>query len=195
MPQSAVGAFMHTPGPKEFFVRFRGTGTWQFLGTCVQAPEPEETPHFIEIFNDYGGRSVPFQLVWDGATCLIPFVSNRMDLNVCRNVRDQPGRFGTTTQVGRESLLDRGSLVIGVTDFELTIRNTYFGTAHQTAGMPAGRKYFSVVLAAYRESTVGTRVEEVAMVFKANSVWSSATGFSLYTEDETELELTTLTSN
>lgn len=193
MAQPAVGAFFHTPGPKELYVRFRTNdvfsvaGTdWQFLGTCVTAPDLATEPKFINVFNDYGGRSVPTQLIWDGSESRVACTVNRVDLAVARNIRDQAHRFGTLASVGRETNKERGSLVLGVNDFELIFRNTYYGTGNATLGMPPGRYYFSVVLENYEEHTTGTRVEDVSFLFRCNNLYLGGNGFAQFTEDPSE---------
>lgn len=193
MASAAAGAFFHTPGPKELYVKFKTNETfgsagseWQFLGTCVTDPGQSTKPNIIEVFNDYGGRLTPIQLIWDGAESRVAVTINRMDLAVCRNIRDQAERLGTLARVGRESNLERGSLMIGKCDFELIVRNTYFGTGNATPGLPPGRHYFSTVLEGYEEHTTGTRVEEVSMLFRCNNVYLGGNGFAQFTEDPTE---------
>jgi hypothetical protein len=200
MAQAAVGAFLHTPGPKEIYVKFASNQTfgrsgtdWQFVGTCVTAPDLSTQPKFIDVFNDYGGRSVPYQLIWDGSESRVAATVNRVDLAVCRNIRDHAEQQGTLARVGRETNLDRGSLVIGYSDFQMIIKNTYFGTGHATAGMTPGRYYFSTVLEAYEEHTTGTRVEEVSMLFRCNNVPLGINGFAQFTEDPNEFPTLTPT--
>ena len=187
MSQAAAGAFFHTPGPKELYVVFRDTNVWQFVGTCVTAPDISEFPKVIDVYNDYGGRSVPTQLIWDGSESRVACTLNRVDLQVARNIRDQSERSGLLGRVGRETNLDRGSLMIGVSDFAFIFRNTYFGTVNATPGMPPGRLYFSVILEGYEEHTTATRVEEVTLLLRCNNVLlPNGGGFAQYTEDPTE---------
>jgi len=192
MSVPAVGSLFHTPGPKEVYVLFRSSafgnaGTdWQFLGTCETAPRPSTQPKFIDVYNDYGGRSVPTQLVWDGSESRMVCTLNRVDLAVARNVRDQPLHAGLLNTVGKETGLERGSLIIGVNDFELAFKNTYFGTANATPGLPPGRRYFSTVLEGYEEDTQGTRVETVTFAFRFNNIFLGSSGFAQFTEDPAE---------
>jgi hypothetical protein len=190
----AVGAFFATPGPKELYVKFAASLTantgagigstsatgWQFLGTCVTAPDISEFPKFIDVYNDYGGRSVPTQLIWDGSESRLACTINRIDLAACRNVRDQPSHVGVP---GSEYNIDRGSLVIGLTDFQFAFKDTYFGTANATPGLPPGRVYFSVVLEGYEEHTTGTRVEEVSLLLRCNNIREANGQFQQYSED------------
>ncbi len=192
MSAPAAGAYFSTPGPKEVYARFRtsaqgNSGTdWQFVGTCETAPLPSTMPKFIDVMNDYGGRSVATQLIWDGSESRLVCTLNRVDLNVCRNIRDQPRHLGLPGTVGKETNLSRGSLVIGVNDFEIAFKNTYFGTANATPGMVPGRYYYSAVLEAYEEDTRGTRVETVTMAFRMNNIFLGTGGFAQYTEDPGE---------
>jgi hypothetical protein len=197
MPQEAVGSFFHTPGPKELYVAFRanqltsGYQPFQFLGTCVTAPDISEFPKVIDVYNDYGGRSVPTQLIWDGSESRVACTINLIDLAVCRNLRDQSERSGLPSKVGRETNLDRGALMIGKSDFQFMFKNTYYGTVNGTDGMVQGRRYFSVILEGYEEHTTGTRVEEVSLLLRCNNVFLGSGGFAQYTEDANEVLVVT----
>jgi hypothetical protein len=192
MAVAAAGAFFHTPGPKELWVKFRssllgGSGTdWQFLGTCVTAPDISLFPKHIDVYNDYGGRSVPTQIIQDGSESRVACTINYVDLNVVRNVRDAVERSGQPNRVGKETGVDRGSLVIGVSDFELAFKNVYYGTIQGTPGLPPGRYYYSAILEGYEEHTTGTRVEDVSMLFRCNNYPVGSSGFIQYTEDPAE---------
>lgn len=176
-----------TPGPIDHYVQFRGASQAVYLGTAVIAPEQEAEDFKIPVLNDLGGRSVPFQLIQDGEQWLVMTTLNRFDLSVCRAMRalisggpDQPKTLGSET--GRA----RGTLVIGSSDFQLILVNTYAGTpsAGANAGdLNAARGFYSSTILKYKESTAGTRVLEVSMAIQCNNVFNPATrGFSLYTE-------------
>lgn len=186
-----MGAFKFTPGPILVYARFRTNSTAQFLGTGITSVEPEVQRYFLPSMNDLSGRSVPFQLVYDGEEHTIPFTTNRFDMNVWRAIRaTNAGAAG----LGAETAASRGTLHLGITDIELILVNTYAGTVVQgfsgTPGVPtvdlnAGRRYFSATLVAGKESTVGTRTLEVAMVFQCKNIFVPSTrGFALYSESQ-----------
>lgn len=181
------GAGQFTPGPIDHYVQLRGEGTARYLGTAVLAPDQEAEDYTIPVMNDLGGRSVPFQLVQDGEDWLVMTTMNRFDMSVLNAIRalqsggpDQPKTLGTET--GRA----RGTLVIGISDFQLILVNTYAGTpsAGANAGdLPIARGFYSSKILKYKESTQGTRVLEVSMAIKCNNVFNPVTrGFSLYTQ-------------
>lgn len=186
-----MASLQFTPGPIDLFCQFRsvagGTfGAAQYLGTCVTAPEPEEEQFKIPVMNDLGGRSVPFQLVQDGETASLVCTLNRFDLTVARLLRAQSsGRF-SVLGIGNETNIARGTLVIGVSDFQFILRNRYglLAVSGLPAGvMPLGRKYLSANCRKYKESTVGTRVLEVAFALDFQNVYFANGDFALYTED------------
>lgn len=178
-----------TPGPIHLFARFRGASTVYYLGTCVAAPEPEHEKSRIPIMNDLAGRNEPFQIVKDGENAVVMATMNRFDWLLLQTIR---GLDSTNTppaaplsgnsQVGQENADTRGTLTIGQTDFQLILWWEYnsipgaSGTANDAAPI---RMYNSVELVKMKESTVGTRVLEVACAFRCVSVYSIA-NFGFY---------------
>ena len=188
-----------TPGPINIFVRFRNQATAVYLGTCVTAPENEEEKYKIPVLNDLGGRSVPFQLVQDGQVDYVYATVNRFDYFVVQNIKNvesgaPPTGAAPNPAIGIETGLARGTLTIGISDFELILTNQYFGTtsAGQFVGgiaasdLAFGRRYYSANMRKCKESTVGTRVLEIALAFECQNVFLPASrGFQMYTEDPT----------
>lgn len=194
---------IRTPGPITAFAALRDTAgnlsAGFYLGTCVTAPEPEGEKFKIPVMNDLGGRSVPFQLVKDGETWLIPLTMNRFDYTLCQQIR---ALDGGGAPVGSETGLARGTLVIGISDFVLCLVNQYAGTP--SAGTFVGglgnsdlivsRTFATCNLRKYKESTVGTRVLEVAMMIEAQNVFDQTTrGFTLLTEGAPAIPLNPVT--
>lgn len=184
-----AGANIFTPGPINIFVRFRASpGVYEssthYLGTCIQAPEPEADYFNLPVYNDLAGRSVPFQIVQDGEKHTIILIMNRFDLLVARRIRNL--KSGGPLPVGTESGLARGTLVIGLQDFELNLVNSYAGTpaaGTTPADLPPGRRYYSANLLKYKESTIGSRVLEVALAVECLPVFNPKTrGFHTYEE-------------
>lgn len=181
-----------TPGPQHVFARFRSNPVAQYMGTCVKAPDPEHEFYYIDVLNDIGGRSVPYQLIQDGENARVVLVMNRFDLNVCRGVRalQAAAGGGLVSQLGVNTGYARGTLVIGSSDFELVFVNTYAGTP--AAGLPLvaaatlnpGRRYFSVVPTKYKESTEGERTLQVAFAFRCENgaLDGGSSGFALYSD-------------
>jgi hypothetical protein len=194
-----------TPGPITLFVRFRTNSTIRYLGTCVSAPEPEGEQFKIPVMNDLGGRSVPFQLIQDGEMWQVSVTMNRFDLPLCRAIRSLSSGVVPTVPVdlntfGSETGRARGTLVLGVSDMQLFMVNTYAGTPQAGTFSPGGsaqadlntmRAFASVNLRKYKESTAGTRVLEVAMALDCQNIWlpdasgDFARGFTIFSEATT----------
>lgn len=175
----------HTYGPQHLFARFRSASSVYYIGTCVAAPEPEHEKSRIPIMNDLAGRNEPFQIVKDGENAVIYATMNRFDWSLLQTIRGLDSSNSPVTAplsgdtfAGQESFDTRGTLVIGITDFQLLIWNEYntvagaSGTANDAAPV---RIYASVELVKYKESSAGTRVAEVACAFKATSVYKIST--------------------
>lgn len=187
------GANLFTPGPINIFTRFRASpGTNEtlalYLGTCIQAPEPEAEFYNIPVMNDLSGRSVPFQIVQDGEKDMVILVMNRFDITVARRIRAiRNGGLGFGAGLGSESGYARGTLMLGISDFELILVNAYYGNpaaGTTPADLNPGRRYYSANCLKYKESTVGTRTLEIAMAMECNNIFNTSNrGFNLYTED------------
>lgn len=189
-----------TPGPIFHYVRFRNASTFHFLGTAVTAPEQDGEKFKIPVMNDLGGRSVPFQLIQDGEIWNVTTTLNRFDIQIARDIRALESGFPAggaagppAGALGAETNLARGTLNIGVSDFELFLVNGYAGTTSAGTGVGAGsaiadlnrvRAFASCNLRKYKESTVGTRVLEVAMAIECQNMFTPTGalpfGFVLY---------------
>lgn len=175
-----------TPGPIHLFCRFRGTTTGLYMGTAVQAPEPEHEKKRIPVFNDIGGRSVPFQIVQDGEDAIVMATLNRFNYLLLQSLRaldsgTPPGGLAGNALAGSEIARARGTFKIGYSDWELILINEYAGTPSAgtngaATDLPAGRIYFSADLQKYKESTVGTRVLEVGLAIKCENIARPGTG-------------------
>lgn len=185
---------IRTPGPYNFWVKFRGTGTPFYLGTGVTGTETEEEQFFLPVMNDLGGRSEPFQLVQDGQEEDIPLILNRYDNNVIQALRalsagygpfGAPGPIGIppplggavggAPPLGSETGLARGTLVLGVSDFALIIGYSYAGTPSSgsfvggVSDLPFGRVYLYCTAPKKKDSNIGSRTLEYALHIKAYS--------------------------
>lgn len=175
-----MSAALYTPGPIEHYVKFR-TGVTRYLGTAVTAPEIEVRPAYINVQNDLGGRSVPFQKVADRKQHVISTTLNRFDWATYKAML--PDGVTSAGAFGADDNTTHGVLSLGYTDFELILRYAYGGTSVIPSDFPVGRRYWSAVVLGSRESTVGTRVEEVALVIECNELFNpTLRTFRLYSE-------------
>lgn len=187
-----AGSNLFTPGPINIWTRFHsGPGAFEttaaYLGTCIMAPEPESEFYNLPVMNDLSGRSVPFQVVQDGEKDMVVLVMNRFDITVARRIR---ALRGGGAALGQESGYARGTLMLGITDFQLILVNAYAGTAAKgttPADLNYGRMYYSGNCLKYKESTQGTRTLEIALAIECNNIFNILTrGFGLYTETQAE---------
>lgn len=179
-----MAALFTTMGPVEIFIKPRINGTlnssWTYFGTSVTSPEVEIKESFLPVMNDLGGRSVPTTQVWDGEQHVLSATLNRFDPDVYAYLRTRSA-IGTTPVTGEK--LQRGRLFIGYNDCQCLLVNSFKGGLGDTGNMPAGRLYYSAKFAGSRESSVGSRVYEIAIILEMNGVLDPATRlFSLYTE-------------
>ena len=180
-------AGVFTPGPIEHYVTLPGGAAPVYLGTAVLAPDQEYEDYKIPVLNDLGGRSVPFQLVQDGEQWIVSTTLNRFDMDVMRLIRSLPSRGpGQAPIFGGETGLARGTLVLGLNDFQLILVNSYAGTLSAGSGaisLAAARGFYSATILKYGESTKGTRVLEASLIIQCNNIFHPTTrGFSQFTE-------------
>lgn len=162
-------AAFYTPGPKDHYIRFRD-GSVSYLGTATTAPEVESRPAFLNVINDVGGRTVPTQKVRDRIQDVVSTTLNRFDWATYKSISGAQENGGPGVLI--DNNLTHGTLVLGSSDFELIIVNSLALTAGTVpADFPVGRRYFSAVLLGARESSVGSRVEEVSLVFECNELF------------------------
>lgn len=182
---------IRTPGPIHLFSRFRNNSTAFYLGTCVAAPEPEHEQFDIPIMNDIGGRSVPFQIIQDGELAYVSATLNRFDWRLLQSLRALPSQAansittspntGGNPNAGQEFAGARGTLALGINDWQLVLLYQYAGTisagsfTNSDNDLPFGRIYSSVRIKKYKESTVGTRVMEVAMILECHNIYDPVT--------------------
>jgi hypothetical protein len=208
---------IRTPGPIHHFVAFRtasGTTQGYYLGTAVAAPEQDNEKAKIPVMNDLGGRSIPFQLVQDGEKWLVTTTLNRFDLGLCRSIRAlEDGTFPVPAPInspsnspgsvpGTEGAIARGTLVLGITDFVLVLVNGYAGTNSSgqfvggigSSDLAVARTFYSANLRTYKESTVGTRILEVAMAIECLPIFDQTSRrFATYAEGPPAIVLDPIT--
>jgi len=179
---------IRTPGAIHLFARSRLISVARHIGTCVTAPEPEHEKFRIPVMNDLGGRSVPFQTIYDGETALVIATMNRFNYELIQQMRALDSNALGTDMPGT-----RGTLTLGIRDWQLLLIYEYAGTLsagsfNGPSDLPLGRLYASSTIRKYKESTVGTRVQEVTLAIECNNIFSlNGTGqFALYTEDGTQ---------
>lgn len=176
-----MAALTHLTGPIDHYVRFRDNSTY-YLGTANTAPEVAGMPAYLNVPNDLAGRTYPLLRINDGAIHMVTSVLNRFDLALARQIRDA-SKVGGLQNPGKDTLVTRGQIMTGVFDFELILVNTYFGTVAATPDLAFGRVYFSTLPEDYKESTVGTKVLDLAFTFRCDNLFDPTTRtFKLYSE-------------
>jgi hypothetical protein len=184
-----------TPGPILHYVAFPqiqgSSGYAYYLGTHVTAPHSRAEYPEIPVYNDLGGRSVRFQSIADGEEWKLSTTLNRFDYQVVRLIRylksgvaitgafPTPANTFSPVALGTHNFASRGTLVMGLQDFNLILVNSYATTA--AAGLPlatalldlnTARGFASCSMTAYEETTESTRVLEVSMAMEARGIFN-----------------------
>jgi len=176
-----MSALFQNTGPIDIYIRLR-TGTAFYLGTAATAPKVTAQPAYLNVPNDLMGRTYPAIRLADGEAHFVSLVANRIDYSGYQIIRDA-ARIGGQVGPGAMPLLKRGAVMTGVNDFQLILTYSYFGTVLATPDLPPGRIYFSSLLEDYEESTEGTKILDVALTFRCDSILNPVTrNASLYSE-------------
>jgi len=171
-----MASYFYAPGAIEHYVKLR-SGTTYYLGTAVTAPEIEGRPFYLNIINDIGGRSAPMNKVGDREQDIVTTTLNRFDYAVVNSIL-------ATGPAGEHNTRTQGTLTFEDLDFELIFVYAAALAGYTSAGFPVGRRYYTSQVIGYKESTVGTRVEEITLVIECNELFIPSTReFKLYSED------------
>ena len=178
-------AKFYTPGAIEHFVRFRD-GSVSYLGTAVLAPEIEVRPAFLNVVNDLGGRTLPMDKVGDRTQHVVTTTLNRFDYETYKYIENST--VGPNGARKIDDAFTHGTLTFQQADVELILVNALAGTGATPSDYPRGRRYYSATLVGGRESTVGTRVTELTLLFECNEIFNAPTRtFTLFTEVAAEV--------
>ncbi len=182
-----MSSLFFAPGAIEHYIKPRNASSFAYLGTAVTAPEIEIRPAYLNVINDIGGRTLPMQKVGDREQHVVTTTLNRFDIAVYQAITCLGG--GSGPAIGGNDNTNQGTLVIDNLDFEfIFIYAAVAANRGAFSGYPLGRRYYSSLVIGARESTVGTRVEEITLVIECNEVFTPATRvFDLYSESDTEL--------
>lgn len=184
---------VQTLGPGHVYIKFRGDMTgvlesvYSYLGTCETCPVVEIDQPKLPVMNDLAGRTFPFQKVEDGEQHLVTLVLNKFDYTVWRRAYDTYHHLTLITNHGIDDRYKRGSLHMGIGDFQLLLVNDFSGVAPfhplAQADQPIGRLYFSAELVKAKEDPSANRAQTIAAAFRCDGIWdSSSRSFFTYTE-------------
>jgi hypothetical protein len=193
--------FIYSTGPNYIFVRFpvpgpgpfikpsQLGGTIYFLGTAEEKPEEDLQAQYLPIFNNIGGKMVPFEKSYQGTIGGFSILLNKFSHTVLTLLQRMPsnGRMDAAVPAGQESHLSRGRLVQANGDgFELWRANGFFGTLNATAypDLPPGRYYPCCHNVRIFEANEGLPDEKILLIAEPQNVYNAVDGsFYLYSED------------
>jgi len=146
-----------------------------FLGTCEVCPDFDDEFMWEESYNDLSGSKIPFDLNYEGQTCIIVMDLNYFDQSVLTGISVQ----GVDGPLARGALLVQNNL-----GFALTLAFSFYGTANAQPGMPPGFFFPKVRTIKAIHSPTGTKVRKVRLIVEAQPIFTFSTGsFFLYSTD------------
>lgn len=213
MPVAASFPSIHVTGPVHIFARTPAAASvtppdsaaiW-YVGTCETQPQVKHAKQRIDVFNDIGGRKVPFQQIEQGEIGLIGLLLTRFSQAAYTAIRLAGRTDGDGADagagVGYESSFARGAFSLGRTSVELWLLFQFgFGAdvpgqagIATTPGLPRGRYYPTALLTNHEIADSGSADEKLLLTFTALPLWlgtagvgSKNRGFGLYSEDEAD---------
>lgn len=208
-----ASARLHPLGCTHLYVAFRPEGRTTgaafdatqgpvYLGTAESSPVVDAQQFYAGIKADRSGRTADWLLFDDGEEHVVSLVLNRFSGGVWRQVRDRHHHRLRSDTHGRDDRLKRGSVVQYSGDFQLYLRHEFTGfdpihpgavaeipgidsffTPYGFTDSEPGRRYYSVVLQAFREDRTESRIDAVAASFRCTPLYDPGTKtFTLYSE-------------
>jgi hypothetical protein len=169
------------PGAIELYFLSRDnasqTSGWRFLGTAVTAPEIEAQIISTPFTSDLLGPT-PFQDIFNNEIHKVTAVINRLNFNNWRYMRmmyesGQNVRSFSPTVSSSDSTANRrgiGQPMLHNLDCTLLLKSAAASNTDLVTpvGVTKSRRYFSVILKDYHETTINSRVQEVSVVFECH---------------------------
>lgn len=174
----AVASFpaIHVTGPVHHYIRLPcHDSEIYYLGTAEVTPQIELQRMRKDVFNDLGGRMVPFQRTNQGQIGALAIMFNRFSKSAVALIRTgcSIGESGLAFEDGWETRHARGSLVFGQTTIELWQVFDNFGTAFATPGLEIGWYWPVVDVEKLGSPTIGTEDEKLLFVATAFPYWTA----------------------
>jgi hypothetical protein len=208
---------IHVTGPIHHFIRtpahnrYSGSTTTKiyYLGTCETQPQTKIARMTEDVFNDIGGRKIPFQQLFQGEIGVVGTLLTRFSKLAYSELRKAGGVDGAGTGaagagVGYESKYSRGGLIFGQYSVEMWQLYEYGAASNPnlTTGMPVGRYWPNATLGAHELVDSGTGTEKLLLVMNCYPLWLGTGGvgdknraFSLYSEASADFPADVVVTN
>lgn len=170
--------FMRTPAHSNYSGGSVATKIW-YLGTCETKPQSQITKYTLDVFNDLGGRKVPFQKIVQGESGVLGLALNRYSIPAYDALCTAGGLDSTDGSLGKgsETSLSRGSLVFGKTSVELWGLNTFYRTTNDPYSVvKKGRYYTCACLEMHEKVKQGTEEDLMLLAFSVQNRWQGLSG-------------------
>jgi hypothetical protein len=157
-----------------------------YLGTCETQPQIDVQRMALDVFNDIGGRSIPFQQIYEGEVAVVGLLLTRWSQLAYNAVRD-PGQAisgNSSITPGQDSEIGgRGTLMFNRINVRLWQLFDFYGTSIAQTNLPPGRYWPNAQLAAHKIVDSGTAAEKLLLVFNCIPIYNTSTrGFQFYSE-------------
>lgn len=187
-------AIIYSTGPAYFFVAggTKSPTSALFLGTAEVNPKFRIQREFTPVFNDIGGRKVPFELIYEGQQAFIFSELNRYNESVYAACADAPthnGLVGNGNPLqtrGANAFGEIGTLMLTESkNLYLIIVFPYASKAvFSNNNMPLGYIFPGSVLRGPDDHTIGTGDRKISLIFQSIPIYNfSDRSFRLYRED------------
>lgn len=167
-------------GAVHHYVRIPGDAEPFYLGTAEVTPQVQNAKYRQPVFNDIGGKTLPFQKTYDGEASRVSVLLTRHSRTAWERAlvaganSDPVGLLGKANPVsGTEGRWSRGHLVYGQSSFELwqVFDNSLNPNFPQADFLELGRYWPLVTLENHDLVAQGTQAEKLLMVFDCQPKW------------------------
>jgi hypothetical protein len=175
-----AGAQLLTTGPAGFYVGFNSGQTGSspgqlatpvWLGTSERAPRIRIYHTYKDIFNDIGGRKVPFDKQWQGDYAVITAVLNRFDYAIYNEL--------ATIIQGNSTPGAQAPNVLGsILGQEGLYQQLYVKFPYQAlsafAALPPGYRFPGASFEGPDDFVIGLEDQKIAVMWVANRVYNNS---------------------
>ena len=148
----------------------------QYLGTSERAPKIRIYHTYKEIFNDLGGRKVPFDKQWQGDYAVITAVLNRFDYSVYEDCAEVIA--GNSTP-GNQEVNILGSIMGQEGLYQQVYVKFPYQSVTQFSGQPAGYRFPAATFEGPDDFVIGVEDTKIAVMWVAIRAYNPAAGTAI----------------
>ncbi len=156
---------IYTTGPVQAWVAFKGTAGPTFLGYSEKGPSFQVRPQYSNVFTDYGGQDVPFDVIYQGKDAIVSCDLIDLNIGLLYAIQDIAGLSGAPGDAGTDDPGEIGTLMI--TEGKAYQLYLYYPYANKAAfsTMEPGQRFMAAMLMNDDSPSLGTKEKKQHLVW------------------------------